>query len=163
MPPSLPKEKTHGEPGLRQELCPGFRWELCPGFGQELGLSRGQESTCSVGDRASIPESGRSPGEGNGNALQYSCLENSMDRGAWWVAVNRGCKKSDMTERLSLSLSLSHTIFKADAEKTLLPLKVKVAQLCPALCDPMDCSSWNSRGQNTEVGSLALFQGIFPT
>ena len=43
--------------------------------------------------RALIPESGRSPGEGNGNPLQYSCLENSMDRGAWW-ARGRGVAKS---------------------------------------------------------------------
>ena len=40
---------------------------------------------------------------------------------------------------------------------------VKVTQLCPTLCDPMDCSSWNSPGQNTGVGSLSLLQGIFPT
>ena len=96
MPPSLPKEETHGETGLRRELCPGFR--------QELGLSRwsdGQESTSSVGDRASIPGSGRSPGEGNGNALHCSCLENPMDRGAWWAKVDGGRKESDMTERLS--------------------------------------------------------------
>ena len=39
----------------------------------------------------------------------------------------------------------------------------KVSQLCPTLCDPMDCSSWNSPGQNTRVGSLSLLQGIFPT
>ena len=42
-------------------------------------------------------------------------------------------------------------------------LKVKVAQSCPTLCDPMDCSPWNSPGQNTGVGSLSLLQGIFPT
>ena len=42
-----------------------------------------EESACNAGDLDSIPESGRSPGEGNGNALQYSCLENPMDRGAW--------------------------------------------------------------------------------
>ena len=41
-----------------------------------------------TGDIGSIPGSERSPGEGNGNALQYSCLENSMDRGAWWAAVH---------------------------------------------------------------------------
>ena len=41
-------------------------------------------------------------------------------------------------------------------------VKVKVAQLCPTLCDPMDCSPWNSPGQNTGVGSLSLLQGIFP-
>ena len=41
-------------------------------------------SACNVGDLGSIPGSGRSPGEGNGNPLQCSCLENLMDRGAWW-------------------------------------------------------------------------------
>ena len=44
--------------------------------------SDGKESTCNVGDLGLIPELGRSPGEGNGNPLQYSCLENPMDRGA---------------------------------------------------------------------------------
>ena len=43
---------------------------------------------CNAGDRSSILESGRSPGEGNGNPLQYSCLENPMDRGAWWATVH---------------------------------------------------------------------------
>ena len=47
------------------------------------GGSDGKASACNVGDPGSIPGSGRSPGEGNGNPLQYSCLENSMDRGAW--------------------------------------------------------------------------------
>ena len=45
-----------------------------------------------------IPGSGRSPGEGNGNPLQYSCLENPMDRGAWWAIVHGATKESDMTE-----------------------------------------------------------------
>ena len=44
-----------------------------------------QESTCSAGDLGSIPGSGRSPGEGNGNPLQYSCPENAVNRGAWWA------------------------------------------------------------------------------
>ena len=43
-------------------------------------------------DAGLIPGLGRSPGEGNGNPLQYSCLENSMDRGAWWVTVHRVTK-----------------------------------------------------------------------
>ena len=45
----------------------------------------------------------RSPGEANGNPLQYSCLENSMDRGAWWATVHGGSKESDGTELLVLS------------------------------------------------------------
>ena len=51
-------------------------------------------------DAGSVPGSGRSPGTGNGNPLQYSCLENSMDRGAWWALVLKGHKESDMTGRL---------------------------------------------------------------
>ena len=47
------------------------------------GSSDGKASTYNTGDPGSIPGSGRSPGEGNGNPLQYSCLENSMDQGAW--------------------------------------------------------------------------------
>ena len=47
----------------------------------------GKESTCQAGDVDSILESGRSPGEGSGNPLQYSYLEHPMDRGAWWAAV----------------------------------------------------------------------------
>ena len=48
-----------------------------------------------AGDSGLIPGSGRSPGRGNGNPFQYSCLENSMDRGAWWVTVG-GIEKSQM-------------------------------------------------------------------
>ena len=48
-------------------------------------------------DLGSIPGSGRSPGEGNGNSLQYSCLENPMDRGAWWATVH-SVAELDMTE-----------------------------------------------------------------
>ena len=49
-------------------------------------------------DTGSIPGSGKSTREGNGNLLQYSCLENFLDRGAWWATVYGGCKESDMTE-----------------------------------------------------------------
>ena len=54
--------------------------------------SVGKESACSAGDPGTIPGSEISPGEGNGNALQYSCLENPMDRGAWWATVCGGHK-----------------------------------------------------------------------
>ena len=50
--------------------------------------SDGQESACNAGDLGSMPGLGRSPGEGNGNPFQYSCLENSMDRGAWQATVH---------------------------------------------------------------------------
>ena len=46
-----------------------------------------------IGDARLMPESGRSPGEGNGNPLQYSCLENPVDRGAWWATVHRVTKR----------------------------------------------------------------------
>ena len=54
--------------------------------------SDGKESASNVGDLGSIPELGRSPGEGNGDPLQYSCLENFMDRGAWGATVHRVAK-----------------------------------------------------------------------
>ena len=57
------------------------------------GGSEVKASACNVGDLGSIPGSERSPGEGNGNPLQYSCLENPMDRGAWWATVH-GVAKS---------------------------------------------------------------------
>ena len=62
-----------------------------------LGGEDSKESACNAGDPGSIPGLGRFPGEGNGNPLQYSCLENSKDRGAEVTA-------SDTTEQLTLSL-----------------------------------------------------------
>ena len=50
--------------------------------------SDGKASACNAGDPSLIPGSGRSPGEGNGNPLQHSCLENPMDGGAWWATVH---------------------------------------------------------------------------
>ena len=55
--------------------------------------SDGKESACKTGDLGSIPRLGRFPGEGNGNSLQYACLENPMDSGAWWATVH-GVPKS---------------------------------------------------------------------
>ena len=67
--------------------CYTFVTEIFPGG------SDGKESACNAGDPGLIPGLGRSPGEGNGNPLQYSCLENSMDRGAWQATVH-GVAKS---------------------------------------------------------------------
>ena len=58
---------------------------------KEMGFphsSVSKESACNAGDLGLIPQLGRSPGEGNGNPLQYSCLENPMDRGAWHATVH---------------------------------------------------------------------------
>ena len=72
------------------------------------GGSKVKASACSAGDLGLIPGSGRSPGEGNGNPLQYSCLENPMDRGAWWATVH-GVAKS-RTRLSDFTCSLVHTI-----------------------------------------------------
>jgi len=71
------------------------------------GDSEVKASACNAGDLGSIPGSGRSPGEGNGNPLQYSCLENPMDGGAWWATVHGVAKSwtrlSDFTFTFRLS------------------------------------------------------------
>ena len=66
------------------------------------GGSDGKASAYNVGDAGSMPGSGRSPGGGNGNPLQYSCLKNPMDRETWQATVHGGCKKSDTTKPLSI-------------------------------------------------------------
>ena len=69
-------------------------------IGQAIGLpggSDGKESACNAGDLGSIPGLGRSSGEGNSNPLQYSCLENPIDRGAWRATVHGAAKGSDTT------------------------------------------------------------------
>ena len=60
------------------------------------GDSDGKESACSAGDRGSIPGLGRPPGEGNGNPLQYSCLENPMDGGPWQAIVHGVAKRDEL-------------------------------------------------------------------
>ena len=64
------------------------------------GSSDSKASVYNVGDPGLIPGSGRSPGEGNGNPLQYSCLENPMGGGAWWATVHGVTEESDMPEWL---------------------------------------------------------------
>ena len=69
--------------------------------GSFLGSSDGKEFAFNAGNLGSIPGLGRSPGEGNGNPLQYSCLENSMDRGAWWATVHGVAEELDISKQLS--------------------------------------------------------------
>ena len=85
-----------------------------------------KESAFNVQDPGSSPGSGRFPGEGNGNPLQYSCLENSMDRGAWWTYSPWDCKELNRTEQLSLSLFLSLTHTHADTNTVI----GKYEQIC---------------------------------
>ena len=79
--------------------------------------SAGKESACNVADPGSISGLGISPGEGNGNPLQYSCLENPMDRGAWRGYSSRGYKELDTNERLHF---FTPSILSAEAEAPIL-------------------------------------------
>ena len=74
--------------------------DMCQLWGFPSG-SDSKESAFHVGDLGSISGSGRPPGEGNGNPLQYSCLENPMDRGAWWATV-RGVANSGTLYKVSI-------------------------------------------------------------
>ena len=106
---------------------------------QILGGLDGKESACSVGDLGSISGLGRFPGERNGNPLQYSCLGNPMDKGAWWGFSPRGCKESDMTYRLNHNTSskLIHVVadvripFLTEAE---FPLTASPIGACVRVC-----------------------------
>ena len=71
------------------------------------GGSDSKETACNAGDLGLIPGLGRSSGEGNGNPLQYSCLKNPFDSGAWWATV----AQLGMTERLTLSISFTLSLF----------------------------------------------------
>ena len=118
---------------LFQLLC----WWMVP------GASAVKNPPADAGDARDedlIPRSGGSAEEGNGNPLQYSCLENPTDRGAWWPTDHGGHKESDTTEQACMHTHTHHYI---------LPwlrvvlwcgmfLKVKLAQSCPTLCFPMD-------------------------
>ena len=81
-------------------------WYLC-----FPGVSDSKESACHVGDLGLVAGLGRSPGEGKGHPLQYSCLENPMDRGAWQATVH-GVIKWDTTERLSLHFTFTSQLKK---------------------------------------------------
>ena len=88
----------------------------------------GKQSACQCGRCRSDPGLGRSPGGGNGKPLQYSCLGNFMNRGAWLATINRITRVG--YERLT----------KPPPPTRVLKVKVLVTQSCPALCNPMDCS-----------------------
>ena len=78
-------------------------------------------SACNAGDLGSIPGLGRSPGEGNGNPIQYSCLENLMDTGAWWATVH-GVAKSRTGLR---DFTFTFSLLKRNIDVYLLPLEYR--------------------------------------
>ena len=87
------------------------KYFLIPSFVRSYDFPGGSEfkaSACNDGDLGSIPGLGRSPGEGNGNPLSYSCLENPMDGGAWWATVH-GVAKSQ-TRLSDFTHSLTHFV-----------------------------------------------------
>ena len=83
-----------------------------------------------AGDLGSVPGLWRFPGGGNGNPLQYSCLEHPMDRGVWWATVHRVAKSQ---------------MWMSDWKKS----ESEVTQSCLTLCDPMDCSPPGSSTHGT--------------
>ena len=100
----------------------------------------GKETAYNVGDRVSIRGSGRSAGEENGNLLQYSCLGNAVDRGAWRARVHGVTKVLDRTKWLNknhndVSMQYLGHIYTAAATAA-----AKSLQLCPTPCDPIDGS-----------------------
>ena len=76
-------------------------------LGASSGGSECKASACKEGDLGSIPGSGRSPREGNGNPLQYSCLENPMEGGAWWATVHGVSKSQTQLSQTSTMLKYS--------------------------------------------------------
>ena len=117
---------------------------------------------------------GRSPGGGRDNPLQYSCLENPMDRGAWWATVHSVTKNWTQLSNQHLHFP-QVTPFYREESKYFGELRY-FCKVTKSLSESESCSvvsnslwpqwlysSWNSPGHNTGVGSLSLLQGIFPT
>ena len=111
----LSGRKHHREPPLKftATLFPAFQFNsvLWFYFIYLLFFWSIVASICNAGGAGSIPGLGRSPGEGNGNPLQYSCLGNPMDRGSWWAKVHGIPKEFDLTFRLNHNtVALQHCV-----------------------------------------------------
>ena len=118
-----------------------------------LGFPGGSEvkgSACIAGDLGSIPGLGRSPGEGNGKPLQYSCLENPMDGEAWWATVHGVSKSRTQLSDFTFTFHLLGVLVFQKSSKILLCIshegkpgpcpKLVLSQWCPTLWDLTDCS-----------------------
>ena len=107
------------------------------------GGSDGKASACNAGatgDAGSIPGSGRSPVEGLGNPLQYSCLENPMDRGAWWATVHGVTKSWTRMKRLSMHAlpAVQETQVQSLGREDPLEMEVANHSSIPVLENPRD-------------------------
>ena len=96
------------------------------------GGSDGKESVCRARGPGSIPGSERSPGGRNSNPLQYPCLENSMDRGAWRATVHRVAKESDTTERLTLQEGIVKSVWDGHAHTAIFKMDITTRTYCIA-------------------------------
>ena len=151
--------------GKFQDLRWGEKSGMRPERWQGLGFpdgSTGKESACHAGhsgDADLISGSGRSPAGGNGNPLQYLCLQNPMDRGAWWAAVQGVAESRTRLKRLSSSCSMQLwesmvVVFSSSfVSDSLWPFELEPTRL---FCQ------WDSLGKNIGVGCHFLLQGIFP-
>ena len=99
----LPPEEIEVSPFCLKVLSCSRRGLMIPCLGFPGGslVKNPSANAGDAGDSVSISGSGRSPGGGNDNPFQYSCLENPTDKGAWWATVCGGHKESDMTHQLS--------------------------------------------------------------
>ena len=127
--------------------------------------SVGKESACNAGDSGSIPESGRSPGEGNGNPPQYSCLENPMDGGAWQATVHGVARVGhDLATLLTMTTNMVPTSGKVCDLQSGLPeihLDFSWSQdscstktFCFAATKSKRTSDWELRGWGSALASL---------
>ena len=103
-PPATKNRQVHVPAGVSAtETISDIYWALTVRKGLPCG-SNGKQSACNVGDLGSFPGLGRSSGEGNGNPLQYSCLENPIDIGAWWATVDGVAKSQTRLSDFTYSL-----------------------------------------------------------
>ena len=121
-----------------------IRWGP-PHWGGFPSSSNDKESTCNEGDLGSSPGSGRSPREGYGNSFQYSCLENSIDRGAWHDPVHGGCKESDTTEWATTTTTLGMKICFTPSTNSMLISSVNHPTDMPRIMFTKYLDTWRPR------------------
>ena len=134
------------------------------------GGSDCKESTCNAGDMGLIPGLGRSPGGGHGNPLQYSCLENPMDRGAWWATANGSQRvRHDWATKRSMlgNYKFRHDIHDSYQVKG---SKYTHEQISPMLVYANTTGSWSNyycknklatQNRNLKFSSLKCFKHFF--